>query len=441
MKTYHFPLDIKRTPQEVFSIFQNQEGSLFLDSSNDEGLSYICFDPDKIYKWKASNANDTPFEDLQNLLDLHQPKTTFSSNIFTGGLAGYISYDIRYVSDINYGLKEDLSTPDIYMGVYTQVLAYAHEDKSWSYFTTCSSETVALKNKNKLFERLEKNTDTTQKKISKLSFSPRISKAQYLKNVEKIIEYIYAGDIFQACYAQSFSADISPDFSSYNHYRHLREISPAPFSAYMNCGEAVISSNSPERFLKVDKRHVETKPIKGTAPRFSDKDRDKHSATNLLTSEKDRAENAMIVDLLRNDLSKVCECHSVEVPSFCKLESFANVHHLVSTVTGELKDGKTAIDLLKATMPGGSISGAPKIRAMEIIDEMEDLRRGPYCGAMGYIGFNGNMDMNILIRTIIYTKEHATFFSGGAITSDSNPEAEYQETLDKASKLMESFSS
>ena len=147
MKTYHFLLNIKHAPQEVFSIFQNQEGSLFLDSSNDEGLSYICFDPDKIYKWKASNASDTPFEDLQNLLDLHQPKTKFSSNIFTGGIAGYISYYIRYVSDINYGLKEDLGTPDIYMGVYTDVLVYAHEDKSWSYFTTCSSETVAHKNK------------------------------------------------------------------------------------------------------------------------------------------------------------------------------------------------------------------------------------------------------------------------------------------------------
>jgi len=441
MKTYHFPVNIKQTPQEVFSIFENQEGSLFLDSSSNKGLSYICFDPDKIYTWKASNASDTPFEDLQNLLEAYKPEPSSIHHGFTGGLAGYISYDIRYVSDINFSLKDSLGTPDIYMGLYTHVLTYVHDDKSWSYYTICPSETIAHKNKNKLLQRLELHTYKAHENISKLSFSPRISKAKYLKNVEKIIEYIYAGDIFQACYAQSFSADITPDFSSYSHYKHLREISPAPFSAYMNCGNAIISSNSPERFLKVDKQLVETRPIKGTAPRFIQKDKDERSAANLLASEKDRAENAMIVDLLRNDLSKVCECHSVDVPSFCKLESYANVHHLVSTVTGELKKGKTPIDLLEATMPGGSISGAPKIRAMEIIDEMEDLRRGPYCGAMGYIGFNGNMDMNILIRTIIYTEEKATFFSGGAITADSKPEAEYQETLDKASKIIESFSS
>jgi len=211
----------------------------------------------------------------------------------------------------------------------------------------------------------------------------------------------------------------------------------------MNCGDIRISSASPERFLTVKDTRVETRPIKGTRPHIANTALDQKYREELETSEKDRAENTMIVDLLRNDLSKVCKVKSIEVSELCKLETFANVHHLVSTVRGQLKSGKTPLDLMQACFPGGSITGAPKIRAMEIIEELEPSRRGPYCGAMGYVGFDGTMDSNILIRTLVYegtgARQHVSFQVGGGVTADSQPEDEYQETFHKAEGLFRSF--
>jgi para-aminobenzoate synthetase component 1 len=198
----------------------------------------------------------------------------------------------------------------------------------------------------------------------------------------------------------------------------------------------VIASASPERFLRLSARDVETRPIKGTTPRFSDALADQASAEALLASEKDRAENVMIVDLMRNDLSRVCEDHSVKVPQLCELESFATVHHLVSVVQAKLAAHYDAVDLLRATFPGGSITGAPKVRAMEIIDKIETHRRGPYCGSVGFISFNGDMDTSIIIRTYAIKNNQLSFHVGGAIIADSNPAQEYQETLDKAAAMV-----
>jgi para-aminobenzoate synthetase component 1 len=207
----------------------------------------------------------------------------------------------------------------------------------------------------------------------------------------------------------------------------------------MNFGPLKISSASPERFISVRDRAVETRPIKGTRPRMGDPAVDQLYRNELENSEKDRAENAMIVDLLRNDLSKVCEDHSVEVPALFALEDFASVHHLVSTVTGALRVDKTPADLLRACFPGGSITGCPKVRAMEIIEEQEPHRRGPYCGALGYLGFNGNMDTNIAIRTLVYTGDTVSFNTGSGIVADSDPAGEYEETFDKAESIFRSF--
>jgi para-aminobenzoate synthetase component 1 len=207
--------------------------------------------------------------------------------------------------------------------------------------------------------------------------------------------------------------------------------------AYMNFGELQVLSASPERFLQVVGQHVETRPIKGTRPRAGDVQRDDANARDLQTSLKDRAENLMIVDLLRNDIGKSCQTGSVRADRLFALESFANVHHLVSTVTGKLNPGMTAVDLLRGCFPGGSITGAPKLRAMEIIEELEPNRRGIYCGAIGYIGFDGNMDTNIAIRTAVFSDGEFRFWAGGGIVADSEMEKEYRETWDKASSMLD----
>jgi para-aminobenzoate synthetase component 1 len=262
---------------------------------------------------------------------------------------------------------------------------------------------------------------------------------QYGAAFNRVKQYIHEGDCYQVNLAQRFSAHASGD--AWTAYLALRDISPAPFMSYMNLGDAQSSlqvlSASPERFLQVHGKHVETRPIKGTRPRSDNAVEDASNANDLQNSPKDRAENLMIVDLLRNDISKVCETGSVRADKLFALESFANVHHLVSTVTGKLAEDKTAIDLLHACFPGGSITGAPKFRAMEIIEELEPNRRGLYCGAIGYVGFDGNMDTNIAIRTAVYSDDEIRFYAGGGVVADSELAKEYRETLDKASSMLE----
>jgi para-aminobenzoate synthetase component I len=262
------------------------------------------------------------------------------------------------------------------------------------------------------------------------------TRPHYEAAVQRVIDYILAGDIFQANLAQRFSAELPEDLSPLDLYRRLRERNPVPFAAYLDFRDVVVASASPERFLKLQDGLVETRPIKGTRPRGLTPAEDGASARELLASEKDRAENVMIVDLLRNDLSRVCLDRTVLTPEICALESFATVHHLVSTVTGELKPDMGPVDLLRATFPGGSITGAPKIRAMEIIAELEPTRRGPYCGAIGYIGFDRTMDLNIAIRTYAIKGRTVTFQAGGGIVADSDPAAEYEETIAKARALI-----
>jgi para-aminobenzoate synthetase component 1 len=261
---------------------------------------------------------------------------------------------------------------------------------------------------------------------------------QYGTAFNRVKQYIHEGDCYQVNLAQRFSAQASGD--AWSAYLALRNISPAPFMSYLNLDDGHSSlqvlSASPERFLQVHGKHVETRPIKGTRPRSDNADEDASNANDLQNSPKDRAENLMIVDLLRNDISKVCETGSVRADKLFALESFANVHHLVSTVTGKLAEEQTAIDLLRACFPGGSITGAPKLRSMEIIEELEPNCRGLYCGSIGYIGFDGNMDTNIAIRTAVYSHDEIRFYAGGGVVADSELDKEYRETLDKASSML-----
>ncbi len=274
-----------------------------------------------------------------------------------------------------------------------------------------------------------------------IHLAPTVERAQYVAAVRRAIEYIQAGDIYQANLSLPFEAALPVGFDPIAIYRRLREQQPAPFSAFLDVGMGQVLSLSMERFLSLSGGVVETRPIKGTRPRRPDPVEDARLRQELVDSEKDRAENVMIVDLLRNDLSRVCRPHTVSVPVLCAVESHSAVHHLVSVVRGELQSGKGPVDLLRATFPGGSITGAPKIRAMEIIAELETVPRGPYCGSIGYIGFDGTMDTSILIRTIVAGDGRLSLSAGAGIVADSNPEAEYDECVSKITGLLRALES
>jgi para-aminobenzoate synthetase component 1 len=264
-----------------------------------------------------------------------------------------------------------------------------------------------------------------------------LSPDEYRQAYEKVQAYLLEGDCYQVNLAQRFTAKASGD--AFSAYQELRRLSPAPYSAFMDWPLAQILCASPERFLQIQLGRVETKPIKGTRARSRDKKEDERLAHDLLQNPKDRAENLMIVDLLRNDLSKSCEAGSVRTPKLFELESYANVHHLVSTIEGRLQNGRDALHVLRDCFPGGSITGAPKRRAMEIIEQLEPDRRGVYCGSIGYIGFDGQMDTNIAIRTMVNSDGEICCWAGGGIVADSRCDEEYQETFDKASVMLEIY--
>lgn len=279
--------------------------------------------------------------------------------------------------------------------------------------------------------------------IDAAAFTSSLPRPQYEGAVSAIKQYISAGDVFQVNLSQQFSAPLS--VHPWTLYRQLRAINPAPFSAYFDFGAGVIASVSPERFLKaLPNGTIETRPIKGTRPRGTDDQHDALLREQLRQSAKDAAEHVMIVDVLRNDISRVSQFGSVSVPELMTIETHPTVHHLVSTVVGHLRPNADTIDLLHASFPGGSITGAPKVRAMEIIAELEPVRRGVYCGAIGYLSRTGDMDTSIVIRTCVATplpdterkSWTVTFSAGGGVVFDSDPGAEYDESIDKARALM-----
>ena len=272
-----------------------------------------------------------------------------------------------------------------------------------------------------------------------IQWRPTMSRDAYCAGIERVKAYIRAGDIYQANIAQRFVATTPAGTDPWSLYRRLREANPAPFAAYLDLGALQVLSTSPELFLRTDGRTVETRPIKGTARRRRGEADDREAGAALLASRKDRAENVMIVDLLRNDLSRVCTPTSVEVRTLCALESYAGLHHLVSAVVGTLRDDADPLDLLAASFPGGSITGAPKLRAMEIIAEIEGLSRGIYCGAIGALGFDRAMALNIAIRTVVIEGGTLELRAGGGITMLSDADTEYEETLTKARRIFDAF--
>ena len=404
----------------------------------------------------SKNSAEEPFLLLKNLLS--QYPASISDLPFSGGALGYFAYDLaRRIEKLPSIAQNDIESPQMMLGIYDWAVVVDHREQR-SYLVShgmdtkthenwpvlCSKFSQALfhapSGASILDDKLSLDDKPSQFEV-KTPIASNLSQLQYAQAFAKIKTYINEGDCYQVNLAQRFSAEVAGD--SWQAYKKLREISPAPFMAYMNLPlneseheseHFQVLSNSPERFIQITGNHVETRPIKGTRPRSNNPEEDLANSNGLLTSEKDRAENLMIVDLMRNDLSKCCD--GVKVSKLFQLQSFANVHHLVSIIVAKLKPNKSAVDVLRNCFPGGSITGAPKLRAMQIIEELEPHRRGLYCGAIGYIGFDGDMDTNIAIRTAVVCKNQMHFYAGGGIVADSELEKEYNETLDKASNLI-----
>ena len=449
-------------PEVAFARFAGDPFSLFFDSAlkhPEHGRhAFIAADPFRTLVAKDGEITldgrrfrGDPFEALQGELARHRQRSLPGAPPFQGGAAGYFAYDLcHHLERLPAPPPEDSAQafPDMAIGFYDVVVAFDLWHRRAWIMSTGHPETEegerrvrAMGRAGEIAARLEGAAPPPPPAAigPAVSWDSTFTAESYQAGVAKIIDYIWAGDIFQANLSQCFRASMPGDFDPFRLYLDLRRANPAPFAAYLNFGDVVIASSSPERFLKVRGDRVETRPIKGTRPRGISPPEDAALAQALRNSAKDRCENVMIVDLLRNDLSRVCRDHSVHVPELCVLESYATVHHLVSTVTGRLREGQGPVDLLRAAFPGGSITGAPKVRAMEIIAELEPTRRGPYCGAMGYIGFDGAMDTNIAIRTLAFKNDSAVFQAGGGIVADSDPALEYTETLDKAKALFACF--
>jgi para-aminobenzoate synthetase component 1 len=431
----------------------------FLDSGMDREklgrYSFIGIDPFLMIKSQGNKIrleedgeikiiDGNPLDILQGKLNLY--KIEKEKIPFVGGGVGYFSYELAHlIEDLPNTVKKDVEIPEMVMGFYDGIIIIDHKyNKKYigaigfkenieEIINKIEDSIKRYKNKLKIKETNKKN----KKIIKNKNISSNMTKQYYLSSIKKLKNYIYSGDIYQVNFTQRFECDFEGD--PIELYRNLKSINPAPFAAYLDFGEGKIISSSPERFIKLTDKIIETRPMKGTRPRGKSKEEDDKLKVELKNSEKDRAELLMIVDLMRNDISRVAKTGSVKVTELFHLEEYATVLQMVATIKGKLKDKLSAIDIIKATFPGGSITGAPKIRAMEIIDELETTTRNIYTGSIGYLGFDGNMDMNIAIRTIVLKDKKAYFQVGGGIVWDSDHHEEYEESLVKGRALVEAL--
>ncbi|MEH8020601.1 aminodeoxychorismate synthase component I [Rheinheimera metallidurans] len=437
------------TPENLlnlFSYFAGQPWAMLLDSAAQAHINsrYDILVAEPIATLEAKQGvcilrdsqgvheyQHDPFTVLDGALKRYFPDKPSSSLPFVGGALGYFGYDLgRYVEQLPSIAEQDITLPDMAIGFYQWALIL---DKQQQCLWYVDYQGQAEPGWQKLVQRLQHTLPPTSFTLTS-PWQANMDKAGYSARFNKVQQYLLSGDCYQINLTQRFSARYQGD--AWQAYLQLRDKNAAPFSAFIRLPEGAVLSISPERFLQLHESKVETKPIKGTRPRGFCPMTDAVEADNLRHSAKDRAENVMIVDLLRNDLGKVCVSGSVEVPSLFAIESFPAVHHLVSTVTGTLAAEYSASDLLRGAFPGGSITGAPKVRAMEIIEQLEPQRRSVYCGAIGYINSAGNMDTNIAIRTLICCDGNIYCQAGGGIVADSEVDSEYQETLDKVNKIL-----
>jgi len=470
------PLVEELTPcpdlERLFLEFAGDDSLLVLESARQTSsvgrFSYLMCNPlTRVQIQQAQFAAD-PFESFRHIHARHHVESIPGLPPFQGGFAGLLSYELgRCWEKFARAPHDEFQLPDLAVGFYDWVISWDHsQHRAWlivqgfdhrletQNIDLAAQRLKALKTRLHSADgnRQSRLTPLTQSKFSQTKqlqlddLSPNFpiegnreilsnfSKPQFLKHIERIIEYIYAGDIFQANFSQRLLSRSTGHPAEL--YLNLRAKNAAPFAGYFGWDDWAVVSASPERFLNVSQNEVETRPIKGTRRRQYVPEADLLSRDELRESEKDQAENVMIVDLLRNDLSRVCQPGSIRVPHLCEVETYETVQHLVSEVRGQLKPENTIWDLLAASFPGGSITGAPKVRAMEIIAELEPTVRGPYCGSLFYAGLNGEFDSNILIRTFTVRNGWIQFPVGGGIVAQSNPRLEYEETLHKAAGMI-----
>lgn len=445
---------------DIYDAVAKGEDYIFLDSSKEDSpysqYSIIGANPFLTVKYEGGQiyTKNFPSKDyeLLNQSDIfeflkgltHQYQLPNSTNLpFIGGGLGYFGYDLscELESTLTFS-KKDIHIPDCYFVFYDNVLVLDLQNQ----ILTITGLGILDKSERSVqtlydlicsYQPKLNNNNSYNKANEPLEFISPFTKESYMEAVDTMRLYMEEGHIYIANMTHTFQTDFNMD--PLKTYRLLRSINPAPFSAYMPLDGFQVLSSSPERFLDIQKGKVQTRPIKGTIPRGKTTQEDIINQRLLLDSEKDKSELLMIVDLERNDLSRVCIPGTVKVTELFKIESYATVFHLVSTIEGILAEDKSSIDCLKAAFPGGSITGAPKIRAMEIIEELEKTNRNIYTGSIGYLGFDGNVDFNIVIRTVLLQDQKAYIGVGGGITWESDPESEYQETLDKANALFKTL--
>jgi len=440
------PLPYFPDSSDLFSAIGNKPWAIFLDSgypaTHQGRFDILACDPVVTLETRGqkttikqqgevSVSEADPFALVKQFLDVSLSNE--EDLPFNGGAIGYFSYDLARRLEKLPEIAEDAEQiPEMAVGIYHWAVIVDHHKQQTHLIGHHLSEDVW----ETLIDQFSLLPAVPQDDSFRVLEAPvsNMDRDYYAEAFDKIQHYLKEGDCYQVNLAQRFSSPCQGN--PWQAYRYLRQINAAPFSSYINLPDVQVLSSSPERFLSVNEGKVETKPIKGTRSRKFSEQLDVLQIGALIESRKDRAENVMIVDLLRNDISKCCKPGSVKVPRLFDIESYATVHHLVSTVKGELKHDQHALDLLRSCFPGGSITGAPKIRAMEIIEELEPHRRGVYCGSIGYIGFNGNMDTNIAIRTLVHSDDTIRLWAGGGIVNDSSMEEEYQESFDKAAALL-----
>lgn len=423
--------------------------------------SFLTADPILTWQNDAPQYGDDPFLALEAALGSHTSSSMEGLPPFQGGIAGLMGYELGQCFErIPTATHNEFQLPALAAGLYDWVIAWDHHQgrawlisQGWPEVDPSRRSAQAARRLQEVRERLSRDSPTTtpqtfanleigqlapQFKVTGNSkLTSNFTREEYLKAVRRVIEYIRAGDIFQANLTQRLLFPSETDAVTL--FERLRRVNPAPFAGLMQWDDWAVISASPERFLRVDGRDVETRPIKGTRRRNRGPEADLFARDELRESEKDQAENVMIVDLLRNDLSRVCEPGSIRVPQLCGVETYETVQHLVSEVRGRLSADRTVWDLFRAAWPGGSITGAPKVRAMQIIAELEPTARGPYCGSLFYVGANGQTDSSLLIRTFVQRKGWLQCGVGGGIVAQSDPNSEYEETLVKASGMIKAL--
>jgi para-aminobenzoate synthetase component 1 len=446
---YSSPLPYQSDASAYFAAIRDLPWAAWLDSSGNGRYDILVAQPvaalvthgDQTEMHTASGVRITaedPFDLIRQ--QVGEPVGPIGEVPFSGGALGYWSYDLaRRYQHIPNIAQDEASLPEMAIGIYDWAIIIDHQELS-AKLVSRQRHSETAKILPQILQRLGNATSFKGNSKPEAAFNvygnitSSLTTFAYRKAFDCVQKYLREGDCYQVNLAQRYTALASGD--GFLAYLELRRMSKAPYSAFLDWPQIQILCASPERFLQVRQGRVETRPIKGTRPRNADAVEDTRLAEELRHHPKDRAENLMIVDLLRNDLGKNCEPGSVRVPKLFEVESFSNVHHLVSTVEGKLRSGCDALDLLRDCFPGGSITGAPKQRAMEIIEQLEPQRRGVYCGSIGYIGCDGNMDTNIAIRTLVYANNEICCWAGGGIVADSLCDAEYQETLDKASEML-----